>query len=1041
MKDENTKEKEFLLMKETGSIDNNFFYQNNKLIYSSSIILEYVINNLNDKELILNFENCAYTTHNLELIYDKNIEFTQLEYERKTILFNNIDILKRALKKYPVLFRTLKVSQINKEVIRIIESNIDVLNISREDMEKYPVLFNSIKITNKVLKENPDIILIMDDLTDEIVDSAIEYGFVPTKQNFYDRPNLRNFLNLLKIAFEKDPSIIIFFDEESIKYTFGYLASVRGYKITEEDLIFNPNLGASSNLMMNAIADNPYLIKYVRQGCYLKDECILKALDSYKITEEDILNHPGICKSQVIKYLPEFELYNYYLSEERKVEYIYQYLKEGKSLTELPFFSSILESRINPRLLDEIWEIINIEINESDSSLESYTGILNGITDSITLFRYQKNRYNFLYSNIIDLNNDIIYAFKSNNILYILDNIYNFAGNMIPYDKIYSIIMNFYSIYCETGTLDVEQTYDFCNYILNLNRNYYLNEERKKIINEFKRNIELSERKLSSIKTSIKIPIITDKLKRREYDSLGTTLEEINALIDEVENKLCTNRDIIKAKINISKSQFDIIRNDFIENGCITLDLASFLNISDKSIARYIEKKYNNIRIKYLDSIQLEQSDIDEMNAKKDKLDLNSFNYKIVSKDRYIRQIAILFSTLNNETAYSILGNVKDVKRIKDTLPFVGISEDFNVEVLTNILVNYGKIKEKVFVHQNIYSFNINAFTNMLSLASGYSSINDTMALILNPDIINEIGVNNLNEFLEFYKNMLLRKGGNIPSVNLNFDNYICTSGQFSDPERLLIGRINGYSCIDLTSAGKETFKECLLYPTGDAILIRDSNNKLISRILVIRRGNTIQFILKSGTKYSIELYRELASQILDKAIAANDNIDYIFVSKVALKETNLDTISDSRFKSKFPHADLTEEVVMVDSKSNHLNIKEDNLEIDFGAKAQVEYAKERQPIDCSPSPEKITRLRALKILLTDDELYKEILIRNFEPFYSEDYTYVVCGEDWYLALRKDGKVIEEILNDGDTRAYEELSRVKEYLSGKNNQFQINLRK
>lgn len=1040
---EHVSEEEFFNQVKKGNVISDiYFYNNDKLIknaivYSSSKVLEYAIKNSYKKEVLLSFYDVAFTSNNLKLILEKNIEFTLEEYEGKFILLNNVDILKKAIKKYPEIFRKLDSKKINKDIVKLLEKNIYNIHFNKEDLLKYPILATSNKIVMEIIKHEPDTILIIDDLTEEMINCSIENGFIPKKIDFFNKPILKTNENLLKIGFEHDPSIAIFYDEESLKYTIGYLAQLRGYKVTEEDLLYNPSIGASSNLMRDAIKTNPYLIKYVREGCFLKDSDILEALESYRITENDILMHPSICKSQIIRYLPEFELYNYYLPEERKIEVIYEHLKEGKSLTEIPFFKKILESRINPELLDEIWKYMDISIKESDRAQEFYYIDLKNIIESILLLRYEKNRKDFSYSNIIDLNNDILSSFMTDNIDYIVDKIYNFAGKMIPIEYLRDCIYSFNKVYTSTNNLDISTTYVFCNYILNLNKNYYFNQERKKIKEQLKYRLKLTDRKLSSLTNSIKIPIITDIIKNRKYEQLDTSYEQINKLIDEIEQKILNNRIIIRANIKISEEQFKLLRENFINEGKITLDLSKLLNINDKKIVKYIKKLYENIRMVYIKNISLSSDDMTNIDLMKEKLDVNPFNYKICSKQTYMKKIAILFSKINDEVAHSILNGITDINQLKDYLPFIGIINEFDIDTLINLLVNYSKIKEKVGMTSQSNSDSINKFKNLISLANGYGSIDNILMLVLTPEIIDTIGVGNINEFLDFYKEMLVKKSGYIPSVNIEYNNMKLVSGQFSDPRRLLIGRINNYSCIDLTSAGKDTFKECLASKTGDAIMISDANNNLVSRILLVRRGNVLQLIVKEGTKFPYKLYKKISDEILQKALLENDNIEYIVISKSAIIEDNLPYIEDPRFKSEFPHADLSEKVVLLGSKYNSNN----NLNLDFHITPKKEYYKERQPVDFSPTEEKITRLKALKILLTKDEMLRKILYNNFDPFYIDDYKFVVCGEDWYFAETKDGNFIEEIINDGDIRAYEELTNVKEFYATKYSQLEVNLKK
>ena len=63
---------------------------------------------------------------------------------------------------------------------------------------------------------------------------------------------------------------------------------------------------------------------------------------------------------------------------------------------------------------------------------------------------------------------------------------------------------------------------------------------------------------------------------------------------------------------------------------------------------------------------------------------------------------------------------------------------------------------------------------------------------------------------------------------------------------------------------------------------------------------------------------------------------------------------------------------------------------------------------------------------MEDHSLNKENRFCSFEPFYKEEYANVVCGEDWYIAIRTDGTLEELVLPSKDSRTYEEFEQMKE---------------
>ena len=96
--------------------------------------------------------------------------------------------------------------------------------------------------------------------------------------------------------------------------------------------------------------------------------------------------------------------------------------------------------------------------------------------------------------------------------------------------------------------------------------------------------------------------------------------------------------------------------------------------------------------------------------------------------------------------------------------------------------------------------------------------------------------------------------------------------------------------------------------------------------------------------------------------------------------------------------------------------------------KEKCSYKKPRKKISYQPTETEITRLRALKITMETNPETKENMSRSFEPFYSKEYAKVICGEDWYIAIKNDGTVEELVLPIKDSRILEEIKKIKDTL-------------
>lgn len=99
-------------------------------------------------------------------------------------------------------------------------------------------------------------------------------------------------------------------------------------------------------------------------------------------------------------------------------------------------------------------------------------------------------------------------------------------------------------------------------------------------------------------------------------------------------------------------------------------------------------------------------------------------------------------------------------------------------------------------------------------------------------------------------------------------------------------------------------------------------------------------------------------------------------------------------------------------------------MELDFDIAPKYLYQKPRKKISSSPTESEITRLRALKIVMETNPEIKEEMSRNFEPFYSKEYEKVICGEDWYIAIKNDKTVEMLILPIKDTRILTEIKNI-----------------
>ena len=102
---------------------------------------------------------------------------------------------------------------------------------------------------------------------------------------------------------------------------------------------------------------------------------------------------------------------------------------------------------------------------------------------------------------------------------------------------------------------------------------------------------------------------------------------------------------------------------------------------------------------------------------------------------------------------------------------------------------------------------------------------------------------------------------------------------------------------------------------------------------------------------------------------------------------------------------------------------------MDFDALPKGMYDKIRQGINLIPTTVDINRIKALNMYLLHDDLKKDSILNEFSPFYHKDYQDVVCGEDWYIAIKNNGETEELILPIADEKTFEEIEMVKNRLN------------
>lgn len=1025
-------------------IDIPFRYiKRNNILNKDSEILSYLLDI--DKNYFEYFKKEAFSEECIKKIENSNILLELKHIDNYPFLLEREKIRENVIRNYPNLIKKLNRSQITKEIIEILENSYYI--IDEEDLDKSPLFFTSDELIKRSISKNPLLILKIKEPSDELIKEALQNGYQPIKQHFIDNPNLLNSEILLMKAFENDPSMIVYFNEELL-FDIVMYAKEKGYIATEEDLIKSVYLRNNQYIMQDAIKKDPKLIRWLGKSCILEWVDILEALEDYQITKDDLYNNPELAMNfRLIALLPEFELFSLYLTEKEKTIAIQKVIKEDGFLTtdKLPFLDKRFGGKVEIEKLNELLTCFNISIDENNLLVqEENLQTLDKLIDAITNIRYLKNKSIFKYPDIVTLNESINQLFKNviknNNyelILEYLNSLHSFVGNSISIDELKKDLDNFERFYIKNEVLNLEITNEFCNKILNQHRNFFMSYEKEKIIAEIKKELRLTEKKKNTILTGRKLNKIKNLIKSQNYQELGISKNEFMSEINDVINLILENKEIKKSANHIDVDFLNAIAYFFIKNGELDEEVSKVLfRECNEETRNFIRKKFEKVKLKYINIVSLNKDELEIDDSEKAKIGYNKQNYVIGDQDKAIKNLSDLLIKLDDETITKILNNKMLISEISYLLPFINLIDELNTNTFTNILANYDRIKDKISIGntdnetEDYKTTLLKKIDDVIFLANAYNSVDDLILASLGEDVINELGEINSSKYFEFYKLMMSRQSGYIPPISLKTEKYNLESGRYSDPNRLLIGKRPSYeSCIDLlNSAGVETYKEVLIKDTADVILIRNKNDKLISRIFIFRRGNVIQMVSKAGENLSIDLYKKIADQIMEKAISKNDNIDYIFVNYSSssydenCSEYNL--IKDSKFVGYFPHADLSSSGFLLRSK----NEKEEELHLNFDAKEKIKYKPSRKKINYNPTEEEITKLRTLRIALENDHNKKEEMSRNFEPFYFQEYSRALCGEDWYIAIKNNGNIEEVILPTNNIQTLFEIETIKKEL-------------
>ena len=696
---------------------------------------------------------------------------------------------------------------------------------------------------------------------------------------------------------------------------------------------------------------------------------------------------------------------------------------------------------------DQIIEKCNMKIDCMDENIqEKYFHLLDLVLDGAADIKYKEEKLDFAYPSVASLNDEVMGVFKIMRmrtadyipkLAKLLVNFMKFGEENIEDFRILieKRLYELYGLYVKKGMLKEEDTSEFYNYVLNYHYNTFKKYDRYFIVMDLKKRLSLTQKKINTINLGKKLVKMNQVLKENDLSVNKIELYEASKKIREQIILLLKKR---KISNSLNDEDFSNLEYLLITGQMEHTKVKLLLSLESDKIAKEIVKKYEKLKLKQIDKINLSEKEARISNTEKIALGFNYNNFQIISQkhiDNNINELKCYFDEIIIEKIYD---NIEIIDDVIFFLPLVNIIPEFNMQDFVNILANYKQVltemkkKRYIVIEKDVIFKRIDV---LIELASGYVTSNDIVTSILGNKVIKTISKYKSKQYCNFYKKMLEKKECFVPSVSGTYKNFEFESIDYHNPNRLIMGiEALRNSCIDLGDAsGGETYNECLTSKTGSVIIFTNNETgEFAGRMMAFRRGNVIMLagIIGKNRKELVNkgLLDKIGKQIIDQSHEYNDNIDYVFYNSPfkTFDENDYPYYYTRNIRKYFPHADFTSKPLLIASKFYSVSVYfEKEIDVDFEIIERSFYKKQRKLVVTDASNEELTRIRACRIQYEKDLSIQKSLKHIFEPFDKSNYELVVSGEDWYIAKAKDGEIEEVMINSKDEIAKQEMDESK----------------
>lgn len=690
-------------------------------------------------------------------------------------------------------------------------------------------------------------------------------------------------------------------------------------------------------------------------------------------------------------------------------------------------------------------KLTNLEIEEENADIQEYHfHILDKIIDGSVLFRYKNNSDNKGFISIAHLYDTILAEFENSNQFTIKEQIKSLAFKMYlatsKKEELHNYnekITEFYAFYQLDKQLPKELTTPFFNEILNKQQDTFCKWEKEWIKKDLCQTLWLTPKKEATIKNAIALKQMKEYFQEGKQEDLGLTKEQMLEITKEVSEQLrkikCFKKDapLLTEEI-LSKFGYLFFTGNFTKD---QIEKHCNLSLSEKQV-KLIRNQYNKKTL----SIIAEHIPQEELS--RENVEYNYNHLLIAANLWYQRNLKELLSLCMQRKISSEVFEESTNQEFLKLLPLVNLTDEFGTKEMLDILKHSEQILTRL--SNDFPSFDgslesiLNKFHQVLRLSKIYSHTTEELRYVLGENTIEKILRDNgatkssdPKDYAEIYIQMLKEGKKKIPPLSGTYQNYTYESGNMSDTMRLLMGCNCRDSCLAPEGAGEKAFIETLTKKNADILLIKGEEGEFIARTLLFRKGN---YIIASSIRgenglyldlYNKEFLSQIANELLIKAKDRNDKIDYVFLTRDArMNLEDFTLIMNARIVEDLPHADWFASSYLIGGNENRVSLAEDT------PCATYDQTRENIRTIDELTVEDIKKIKALEIMMCEDESKALELKANLNNIDFSEYEEIYKGQDWYMALKKDGSEEMIVLPTKDERQTQEINITRDILKG-----------